>query len=55
MGGSSNASSSSSTAHGVIVSGEPDFVTERIAEIGDVVGIDPFRCWTRMVGSPRTT
>jgi natural product biosynthesis luciferase-like monooxygenase protein len=36
--------------HGAVVCGESDFVTARIAEIRDVIGIDHFLCWTRLGG-----
>jgi natural product biosynthesis luciferase-like monooxygenase protein len=37
-------------AHGAVVCGETDYVSERIAEIRDVVGITHFLCWTRLGG-----
>jgi alkanesulfonate monooxygenase SsuD/methylene tetrahydromethanopterin reductase-like flavin-dependent oxidoreductase (luciferase family) len=37
-------------AHGAVVCGETDYVTERIAEIRDEVGIDHLLCWTRLGG-----
>ena len=39
--------------HGAVVCGEADFVTERIAQIRDVIGVDHFLSWTRLGGLPR--
>jgi natural product biosynthesis luciferase-like monooxygenase protein len=39
--------------HGAVVCGEADYVTERVAEIRDVIGIDHFLCWTRLGGLAR--
>ena len=39
--------------HGAVVCGEADFVTERIAEIRDVIGVDHFLSWTRLGVLPR--
>jgi len=36
--------------HGAEVCGEADYVTERIAQIRDEIGIDHFLCWTRLGG-----
>jgi natural product biosynthesis luciferase-like monooxygenase protein len=37
-------------SHGAVVCGETDYVTERVAEIRDVIGIDQLLCWTRLGG-----
>jgi natural product biosynthesis luciferase-like monooxygenase protein len=37
-------------SHGAVVCGEADYVTERVAEIRDEVGIDHLLCWTRLGG-----
>ena len=36
--------------HGTVICGETDFVTERVEEIRDVVGIDHMLSWTRVGG-----
>ena len=37
---------------GAAVCGEPDYVTEQIAEMRDRIGITTLLCWTRMGGLP---
>ncbi|MFQ5514394.1 MAG: LLM class flavin-dependent oxidoreductase [Myxococcota bacterium] len=37
---------------GAAICGEVDYVTERIAEIGERVGVSTLLCWTRMGGLP---
>lgn len=36
--------------HGAVICGDAEFVTERLREVRDVVGIDHLLCWTRLGG-----
>jgi len=36
--------------HGAVICGEADFVTEQLAELKEVTGIDHLLCWTRLGG-----
>jgi len=40
-------------ATGAVICGEADYVTERLAEIRDSIGVTTMLCWTRMGGLPR--
>ncbi|MBW2279997.1 MAG: LLM class flavin-dependent oxidoreductase [Deltaproteobacteria bacterium] len=37
-------------SHGAVICGEPDYVTERIAEIKEQIGVDHLLGWTRLGG-----
>ncbi|HJO25154.1 MAG: hypothetical protein QF890_17245 [Myxococcota bacterium] len=39
-------------AVGAVICGEADYVTERVAEIRDKIGVATLLCWTRMGGLP---